>query len=681
MTTATDRSLNTKYAHCMFPHFAGFTGGNKAELALFLFTPGHQYLTPRIKPTTGEWALHPRGAMAANSKALAMCERRLYEVFSKYTIDSKDTNPLAQIIKRMTEVDKKLYDYLHTNKDTLETNDANVRYILIDALRGKLSQCNAEERPLVEEKLTDAVAFYAEQMRSELNRLPFKPATDNADEFSGFDLFSEVISDTNNTGFETIAKDKATVVGKLKSQATAANNTVLGCMRMTRQYIEAFTTTTGLTVPGSTVHTKWRTLLLTKSDNNLQHSEPELLDREQRAKDRLVSCLLAELFEIMSCHAFIFFNQIIGKSQKKVDPFVNAFVGDWIRYCLTPLFWYDSDLRVSSNGHICVDTFADPAHKTSHIVSRRVSQLYTAFDKTFVTALDTMLAYQPETLSSDALSRLRTSINAQLGTSIPITIDKLKVFDFHLEELLQKVEQTYTACGIIQGREDFQTMLKGFKRKPSDVFAHALRMPDFEPDAQFNHFLDNLNETAKVEIKLKDAAGPNPEEKVSLTYTQLYGMLLVYASKRHNPLFAGRYLLGKIKSSTKLEAARAYLLKHNVFWVKAAEAGANPGTLKDTDLDLAFSTYDLFQTPNSVSASVTGANATLKPIVELFKFKSKAKYAVPRPPPPVKSEQPHPEQKQQQKESRRRPQSARGGPRQARQAPQRPSSARPPKKN
>ena len=623
MMTAIDRHLKPGQAHCMFPHVAGYVKGNKSELSYLLIEPSEQYLTPLIDPRTGDWKLHILRALDQNRRCLATCRRRPHEALLPYTGDDKATHlHLKKVVDRALEINDKMVNYIETNKPTLKQNSARARYVVVDLVRSKLAAASSSTKDQLKNKLVKDVYSYSTRTKSELDRLPFTVKTYQYDEFSGHQLFHEAIKESHSA-FEKVDSNKVDVMAKLESQADEALDTIKGCLSLTGDYIRLFVDKTGLVKPDSELQKNWNKLLVARADpskNNVQDDQEILL--ENIAKDRVVSSFLVELFEIMSCHAFSFFNVVLGKSQDKVHGFVEKFVDDWIRYCLAPLFWFDSARWITVDGFISANAFAA---KTSapQLLAKKVSMDYEAFETAFVAASTALFATKPLELTPALQEALYERVGQQFNNSFPCTIERKDVFDLHRSDLLQTFEGVNVKNGVEEGRKNFSDLLATLPHlQAGNPFQNTLRMPPFEPNAQFNYFLKELHRPLQVTLNTGTSGAPNPNHTTS--YVEVYGHLLLYASKRSNSLFAGKYLIGESPAYAKLEAARKFFASRHVFWVKAetevelpihpdaADTTATAATnarhalsksLGTVDTELKFAHYDVLKHGHQTSAA------------------------------------------------------------------------------
>ena len=711
----------------MYPHAAGFVRGNKSELCHFLVTPSNQYLGPRIEPRTGKWDTHnidPTLKLVRGT--LAAAKRRMHEALvGRYKVrgEAAECNPLKQIVKRVLEVNKLLSDYLVTNKEVLVENDVLIRGIVINTLKMKLAQCGEDGRKAVESKILESMEHYAKENRDDLEKLPFVTQNDDINDFTGYSLLKEVISVAGQEGFEhsTSASKSA-----LTSQATVAIDTIIGCMRLTGEYIENFTTKTGLTDPDNDIHQKWESILLSIAPDSADEmqSVPEKQRRLAESQDGLVSHLLVEMFEVLSCHAFTFFNHVIGKSKKSVTPFVRKFTEDCILYCMAPLFWFDKDLMYSSNDGVNADLFSDKRHETHRDDSRKLAYAYTTFSSIFINSLNAYLSQAPDNISKleSVKGDLMKRIYAEIGlpweggdaSALPV------LGDLHVGEFLGKANAWYIDRGVKTARSAFTEILKTLThvKLENSVYEGALSMQEFNPTAKYNKFIDTLQ--GKIPAFTSN--------EIKINQTVLFAVRLLYASKRLNPLFVGRYLIGEIPPSSKFDCAKEYFKNYNVFWVKGYVASNNktdgagkqeapPSTQKkgsatppsrqssnrevstaggggggsdesweeraDRGLgaELPAATKEALKLVLTNHSPATPFNpdtaSGYESLLQMFKLKPTAVYYVPKPPPP---EPPKPQRNQQrpQQNQQQRPQqqqSHQGQRRQSQGQPSRPASA------
>ena len=243
------------------------------------------------------------------------------------------------------------------------------------------------------------------------------------------------------------------------------------------------------------------------------------------------------------------------------------------------------------------------------LLAKNVSSHYEAFEKTFLVAATALFTTTPVELTPALQEALYQRVSQQFNNSFPSTIERKDVFDLHMSELLKTFEAVYVEHGVKEGRKEFTDLLATLPHlQASSFFQDTLRLPPFEPNAQFNYYLSELHKPLALEIS--DGSKPT-----HTSYVEAYGHLLLYASKRSNSLFVGKYLFNGIPDHARLEAARKFFVDRHVFWVKdevEIELPTGPGNTKVShalsksiaavDTQLPFTHYGVLKTDHVLSA-------------------------------------------------------------------------------
>jgi len=636
MTTESFRQVKLTDAHCFFPFFAGCVKGPKNELSYLLLGSNTQYLTPKINSKTGEWDVRNiEPALKKHRRYLAACGRKTHEALLPYKVhpETVDSIPLKKIVDRMKEVNDLMVAYLNDadKKALLVGNNAQIRSLVVDALKqivASVSTINAEAKTNILESLIGDIQTHGTVLRNDLEKVPFQCKRQPIDVFMGYELFgdrkSTIFGDAAGAG----ALSHEDILTKMKQQETEAVETLASCMLLTQEYIVAFLNKTGIDKVGTDIHKEWADILTAKAVYETQPDGEAKRAHKNAAMDEFVSAFLVELFEIMSSHAHAFFNLLIGRSNKNVTHFIRQFVDDWIRYCLAPLFWHETDVFATTEGTPIspYEYGQNTEHKLAKKLSRRVVHEYAAFDHVFITAVKQLLEQKPVDLSQPVFWKFKQELlvvfrnQLQDNNTTPIVIRRgLKGLDQHIPAMLELVNAHYDRSSLTTSREGFQTLLndvpviqgKKYSEEEIATYSSALTIPPLRPDALFDQRL------AKIQAKLTLEGGTN--------LVQAYGSMLLYASKRLNHIFAGKYVIGGGDYEEKKRFAKQYFRDRHVFWVAAARAyvpGDGKVAVDRTKLVMQEPVY----TVATLGLAAHGAHA----VYTMFKLQSTYTYRIPK---------------------------------------------------